>query len=52
MKAKIFLLALLIGLPICSVQSVARNSVVIPATGEQSNVNDEVTLVASWQSVR
>lgn len=47
MKAKIFLLALLIGLPICSVQSIARNSVVVPATGEQSNVNDEVTLVAS-----
>ena len=46
MKAKIFLLALLIGLPICSVQSIARNSVVVPATGEQSNVNDEVTLVA------
>lgn len=50
MKAKIFLLALLIGLPICSVQSVARNSVVIPATGEQSNVNDEVTLVASGKA--
>ena len=50
MKAKIFLLALLIGLPICSVQSIARNSVVVPATGEQSNVNDEVTLVASGKA--
>ena len=50
MKAKIFLLALLIGLPICSVQSVACNSVVVPATGEQSNVNDEVTLVASGKA--
>lgn len=50
MKAKIFLLALLIGLPVCSVQSIARNSVVVPATGEQSNVNDEVTLVASGKA--
>lgn len=50
MKAKIFLLALLIGLSICSVQSVARNSVAVPATGEQSNVNDEVTLVASGKA--
>lgn len=50
MKAKIFLLALLIGLPICSVQSIARNSVVVPATEEQSNVNDEVTLVASGKA--
>ena len=50
MKAKIFFLALLIGLPICSVQSIARNSVVVPATGEQSNVNDEVTLVASGKA--
>lgn len=50
MKAKIFLLALLIGLPICSVQSIARNSVVVSATGEQSNVNDEVTLVASGKA--
>lgn len=50
MKAKIFLLALLIGLPICSVQSIARNSVVVPATGEQSNVNDKVTLVASGKA--
>lgn len=50
MKAKVFLLALLIGLPICSVQSIARNSVVVPATGEQSNVNDEVTLVASGKA--
>lgn len=50
MKAKIFLGALLIGLPICSVQSIARNSVVVPATGEQSNVNDEVTLVASGKA--
>ena len=50
MKAKIFLLALLIGLPICSVQSIARNSVVVPTTGEQSNVNDEVTLVASGKA--
>lgn len=39
MKAKIFLLALLIGLPICSVQSIARNSVAVLATGEQRNVN-------------
>ena len=43
-------MALLIGLPICSVQSIARNSVVVPATGEQSNVNDEVTLVASGKA--
>lgn len=50
MKAKIFLLALLIGLPICSVQSIARNSVVMPATEEQSNVNDEVTLVVSGKA--
>lgn len=50
MKAKIFFGALLIGLPICSVQSIARNSVVVPATGEQSNVNDEVTLVASGKA--
>lgn len=50
MKAKIFFWALLIGLPICSVQSIARNSVVVPATGEQSNVNDEVTLVASGKA--
>lgn len=50
MKAKIFLLALLIGLSICSVQSVARNSVAVPATGEQRNVNDEVTLVASGKA--
>ena len=50
MKAKIFLLALLIGLPICSVQSIARNSVVVPATEKQSNVNDEVTLVASGKA--
>ena len=50
MKAKIFLLALLIGLPICSAKSVARNSVVVPTTGEQSNVNDEVTLVASGKA--
>lgn len=50
MKAKVFLLALLIGLPICSVQSIARNSVVVPETGEQSNVNDEVTLVASGKA--
>lgn len=50
MKAKIFLLALLIGLPICSVQSIARNSVAVPATEEQSNVNDEVTLVASGKA--
>lgn len=50
MKAKVFLLALLIGLPICSVQSIACNSVVVPATGEQSNVNDEVTLVASGKA--
>ncbi len=50
MKAKIFLLALLIGLPICSVQSIARNSVAVLATGEQRNVNDEVTLVASGKA--
>lgn len=50
MKAKIFLLALLIGLSICSVQSVARDSVAVPATGEQRNVNDEVTLVASGKA--
>ena len=50
MKAKIFLLSLLIGLPICSVQSVARNSVFVHTTGEQSNVNDEVTLVASGKA--
>lgn len=50
MKAKIFFWALLIGLPICSVQSIARNSVVVPATVEQSNVNDEVTLVASGKA--
>lgn len=50
MKAKIFLLALLIGLPICSVQSIARNSVVVSATGKQRNVNDEVTLVASGKA--
>ena len=50
MKAKIFFGALLIGLPICSVQSIARNSVVVPATVEQSNVNDEVTLVASGKA--
>lgn len=37
-------------MPICSVQSIARNSVVVPATGEQSNVNDEVTLVASGKA--
>lgn len=50
MKAKIFLLTLLIGLPICSVKSIARNSVVMPATEEQNNVNDEVTLVASGKA--
>lgn len=50
MKVKIFLLALLIGLPICSVQSIARNSVAVLATGEQRNVNDEVTLVASGKA--
>ena len=50
MKAKIFLLALLIGLSICSVQSVARDSVAVLATGEQRNVNDEVTLVASGKA--
>ena len=50
MKAKIFLLALLIGLPICSVQSIARNSVAVLATEEQRNVNDEVTLVASGKA--
>lgn len=50
MKAKIFLLALLIGLSICCVQSIARNSVAVPATEEQSNVNDEVTLVASGKA--
>lgn len=50
MKAKIFLLTLLIGLPICSVKSIARNSVVVPTTEEQSNVNDEVTLVASGKA--
>ena len=50
MKAKIFLLALLIGLSICSVQSIARDSVAVLATGEQRNVNDEVTLVASGKA--
>lgn len=50
MKAKIFLLALLIGLSICSVQSIARDSVAVLATGEQRNVNEEVTLVASGKA--